>query len=107
MKKLLLSLVLLTGLGASAQDGRIYGTWVNSSGESVVIDVDHTFIRRASSEIKAYGELEFSEDGILKIHRNDTNESYLLEYYIGETTFVVETPHSGGKKSWLFFRAGY
>ena len=107
MKKLLLSLVLLTGLGVSAQDGRIYGTWVSSEGESVVIGVDHTFTRRSNREIMAHGELEFNKDGCLKIHRNDTNEDYFLEYYIGETTFVVETPHSDGKKSWLFFRAGY
>ena len=106
MRKLLLTLVLLTGLGVSAQDGRIYGTWVSSEGEMVTINVDHTFTRRTKTKILAHGELEFNKDGLLKIHRYDTNEDYFLGYYIGETTFVVETPYVDGK-SWLFFRAGY
>tara|TARA_B100001778_G_scaffold157905_1_gene129820 strand:+ start:259 stop:582 length:324 start_codon:yes stop_codon:yes gene_type:complete len=106
MKNLILSLtILLSSLSVSANDTnpKIYGYWLNTDSEILLIQTNNTFSRRSKSEVLAQGEL-IIDDNNISVLRTDTGEEYTLEYFLGKETLVVKKPHSD--QAWLFTKIG-
>ena len=102
MKNLILSLtILLSSLSVSANDTnpKIYGYWLNTDSEILLIQTNNTFSRRSKSEVLAQGEL-IIDDNNISVLRTDTGEEYTLEYFLGKETLVVKKPNSD--QAWLF-----
>ena len=106
MKNLILSLtILLSSLSVSANDTnpKIYGYWLNTDSEILLIQTNNTFTRRSKSEVLAQGEL-IIDDNNISVLRTDTGEEYTLEYFLGKETLVVKKPNSD--QAWLFTKIG-
>tara|TARA_B100001564_G_C20497257_1_gene604504 strand:- start:54 stop:377 length:324 start_codon:yes stop_codon:yes gene_type:complete len=106
MKNLILSLtILLSSLSVSANDTnpKIYGYWLNTDSEILLIQTNNTFSRRSKSEVLAQGEL-IIDDNNISVLRTDTGEEYTLEYFLGKETLVVKKPNSD--QAWLFTKIG-
>ena len=106
MKNLILSLtILLSSLSVSANDTnpKIYGYWLNTDSEILLIQTNNTFSRRSKSEVLAQGEL-IIDDNNISVLRTDTDEEYTLEYFLGKETLVVKKPNSD--QAWLFTKIG-
>ncbi|MBT3502978.1 MAG: hypothetical protein HOC22_03690 [Cryomorphaceae bacterium] len=106
MKNLILSFtILLSSLTVSANENnpKIYGYWLNTDSEILLILTDNTFSRRSKSDIIAQGELVIDKNNI-SVLRTDTGEEYTLEYFLGEETLVVKKPNSD--QAWLFTKIG-
>ena len=106
MKNLILSLtILLSSLSVSANDTnpKIYGYWLNTDSEILLIQTNNTFSRRSKSEVLAQGEL-IIDDNNISVLRTDTGEEYKLEYFLGKETLVVKKPNSD--QAWLFTKIG-
>tara|TARA_A100001015_G_scaffold268143_1_gene318775 strand:+ start:1288 stop:1611 length:324 start_codon:yes stop_codon:yes gene_type:complete len=81
----------------------IYGYWLNNDSEILLIQTNNTFTRSDKYSVLAEGKLEFIDNKIL-VFRTDTEEEYILEYYLGKETLVVMKPFSD--EAWLFNRIG-
>ena len=106
MKNLILSLtILLSSLSVSANDTnpKIYGYWLNTDSEILLIQTNNTFSRRSKSKVLAQGEL-IIDDNNISVLRTDTGEEYTLEYFLGKETLVVKKPNSD--QAWLFTKIG-
>ena len=106
MKKILFSLIILLSsstISASETNPKIYGYWLNTDSEILLIQTDNTFTRTSNSDIIAKGELVIGENN-LSVLRTDTGEEYILEYFLGKETLVVKKPNSD--QAWLFTKAG-
>ena len=82
----------------------IYGYWLNNDSEILLIQTNNTFTRSDKFSVLAEGEIQFIDNKIL-VYRSDTNEEYILEYYLGNETLVVMKPNSQ-QEAWLFSRIG-
>lgn len=78
----------------------IYGYWLNNDSEILLIQTNNTFTRSDKFSVLAEGEIQFIDNKIL-VYRSDTNEEYILEYYLGNETLVVMKP-SSQQEAWLF-----
>ena len=106
MKNLIISLTLfISSLSYSAIENpsNIYGYWLNNESEILLIQLDNSFTRSDKYSVLAEGKLEFIDNKIL-VFRTDTDEEYILEYYLGNETLVVMKPFSD--EAWLFNRIG-
>ena len=106
MKNLILSLtILLSSLSVYANDTnpKIYGYWLNTDSEILLIQTNNTFSRRSKSEVLAQGKL-IIDDNNISVLRTDTGEEYTLEYFLGKETLVVKKPNSD--QAWLFTKIG-
>ena len=106
MKNFIISLTLLiSSLSYSAIENpsNIYGYWLNNESEILLIQLDNSFTRSDKYSVLAEGKLEFIDNKIL-VFRTDTDEEYILEYYLGNETLVVMKPFSD--EAWLFNRIG-
>ena len=106
MKNLILSLtILLSSLSVSANDTnpKIYGYWLNTDSEILLIQTNNTFTRRSKSEVLAQGEL-IIDDNNISVLRTDTCEEYTLEYFLGKETLGVKITHSD--QALLFTKIG-
>lgn len=107
MRKLFLIIVLLfTFNGVQAQkvekiDPTLYGYWINTDNEVLIIQPNNTFTRRTGTEVLAEGKL-MVKDGDLLVIRTDIETEYSLGYVVGENIFVVAKPDS--TQAWLFTR---
>ena len=94
MKKIILLLTLLfTFITINAQssdrlDPTLYGYWMNTDGEVLLIQTNNTFVRRTSTKIISSGRLEIVEDD-LRVIRTDIEDEYSLGFRIRNTIFVV------------------
>ena len=106
MKNLLVSLtILLSSFTVSANENypNIYGYWLNTDGEILLIQTDNTFSRRNKSDVLAQGKIVIDSNKI-SVFRTDTDEEYILEYFLGKETLVVMKPNSD--EAWLFTKVG-
>ena len=106
MKNFIISLTLsISSLSYSAIENpsNIYGYWLNNESEILLIQLDNSFTRSDKFSLLAEGNLEFIDNKIL-VYRTDTNEEYILEYFLGQETLVVMKPNS--QEAWLFSRIG-
>ena len=106
MKNFIISLTLfISSLSYSAIENpsNIYGYWLNNESEILLIQLDNSFTRSDKYSVLAEGKLEFIDNKIL-VFRTDTDEEYILEYYLGNETLVVMKPFSD--EAWLFNRIG-
>jgi hypothetical protein len=109
MKKLILLLTLLfTFITINAQsfdrlDPTLYGYWMNTDGEVLLIQTNNTFVRRTSTKIISSGRLEIVEDD-LRVIRTDIEDEYSLGFHIRNNIFVVYKPRSS--EAWLFTKIG-
>tara|TARA_B100001741_G_scaffold307822_1_gene303175 strand:+ start:222 stop:545 length:324 start_codon:yes stop_codon:yes gene_type:complete len=106
MKNFIISLTLfISSLSYSASENpsNIYGYWLNNESEILLIQLDNSFKRSDKFSILAEGKVEFIDNTIL-VYRTDTNEEYVLEYFLGKETLVVMKPNS--QEAWLFSRIG-
>jgi|TARA_R110000796_G_scaffold92775_1_gene197156 hypothetical protein len=109
MKKLLLILTLLfTFITTNAQSSvdlnpTLYGYWMNTDGEVLLIQTNNTFVRRTSTKIISTGRLEIIEDD-LRVIRTDIEDEYSLGFHVRNNIFVVYKPRS--EKAWLFTKIG-
>lgn len=107
MRKLFLIIVLLfTFNGVQAQkvekiDPTLYGYWINTDNEVLIIQPNNTFTRRTGTEVLAEGKL-MVKDGDLLVIRTDIETEYSLGFVVGENIFVVAKPDS--TQAWLFTR---
>ena len=104
MKNLIISFTLfISSLSYSASENpsNIYGYWLNNESEILLIQLDNSFTRSDKHSVLAEGKLEFIDNKIL-VFRTDTDEEYILEYYLGKETLVVMKPFSD--EAWLFNR---
>lgn len=107
MRKLFLIIVLLfTFNGIQAQkvekiDPTLYGYWINTDNEVLIIQPNNTFTRRTGTEVLAEGKL-MVKDGDLLVIRTDIETEYSLGFVVGENIFVVAKPDS--TQAWLFTR---
>lgn len=107
MRKLFLIIVLLfTFNGVQAQkvekiDPTLYGYWINTDNEVLIIQPNNTFTRRTGTEVLAEGKL-MVKDGDLLVIRTDIETEYSLGYVVGENIFVVAKPDT--TQAWLFTR---
>lgn len=107
MRKLFLIIVLLfTFNSIQAQkvkkiDPTLYGYWINTDNEVLIIQPNNTFTRRTGTEVLAEGKL-MVKDGDLLVIRTDIETEYSLGYVVGENIFVVAKPDS--TQAWLFTR---
>ena len=106
MKNFIFSLtIFISSLSYSASENppNIYGYWLNNESEILLIQLDNSFTRSDKFSLLAEGNLEFIDNKIL-VYRTDTNEEYILEYFLGQETLVVMKPNS--QEAWLFSRIG-
>ena len=106
MKNFIISLTLfISSLSYSASENpsNIYGYWLNNESEILLIQLDNSFTRCDKFSVLAEGKVEFIDNTIL-VYRTDTNEEYVLEYFLGKETLVVMKPNS--QEAWLFSRIG-
>ena len=106
MKNFIFSLtIFISSLSYSASENPpdIYGYWLNNESEILLIQLDNSFTRSDKFSLLAEGNLEFIDNKIL-VYRTDTNEEYILEYFLGQETLVVMKPNS--QEAWLFSRIG-
>ena len=106
MNYIYLSLTLFMNIFSYSENNNpneIYGYWLNNESEVLLIQTNNTFTRSDKFSVLAEGEVEFVDNKIL-VYRSDTNEEYILEYYLGNETLVVMKPNS--QEAWLFSRIG-
>lgn len=106
MKRLILLITFFLSsftLFANEIDPQIYGYWLNTDSEILLIQTNNTFTRRSKSEILAKGEIIINNNNI-KVFRTDINEEYNLDYFLGNQTLVIRKPNSD--EAWLFTRVG-
>tara|TARA_B100000035_G_C20549722_1_gene357658 strand:+ start:188 stop:511 length:324 start_codon:yes stop_codon:yes gene_type:complete len=106
MKNIIISLTLIiSSLSYSANENpsNIYGYWLNNESEILLIQLDNTFKRSDKLSVLAEGNLEFIDNKIL-VYRSDTDQEYILDYFLGKETLVVMKPNS--EEAWLFSRIG-
>jgi len=106
MNYIYLSLTLFMNILSYSENNNpneIYGYWLNNESEVLLIQTNNTFTRSDKFSVLAEGEVEFVDNKIL-VYRSDTNETYFLEYYLGNETLVVMKPNS--QEAWLFSRIG-
>ena len=107
MKKLVLLISLLVGSLAFGQEDVPYkalGVWANTEGEVLIINRAQdlvVFTRKNKTTILAQGQITMV-DGAMHINRYDTKEEYRLGLFIGNTTMVINKPHS--TSAWLWSR---
>ncbi len=85
MKRLVLIITFFLScytLSANEIDPKIYGYWLNTDSEILLIQTNNTFTRRSKSEVLAKGEIIINDNNI-NVFRTDTNEEYNLEYFLG------------------------
>jgi len=91
MKKLILLITLLfTFTTTNAQlsndlNPNLYGIWINTDGERLIIRYDNTFERRTKTKILAEGYIT-SKNNQLHIIRVDKPDEYNLIYFINYET---------------------
>jgi len=106
MKKLILLITLLfTFTTTNAQlsndlNPNLYGIWINTDGERLIIRYDNTFERRTKTKILAEGYIT-SKNNQLHIIRVDKPDEYNLIYFINYETFAVTKPRNSDT-AWLF-----
>ena len=109
MRKLLVLLtVLFTFNNVVSQktekiDPTLYGYWINTDNEVLIIQPNNTFTRRTESQILAQGEL-MVKDGDLLVVRTDIEDEYSLGFVVREDIFVVTKPGITPTQAWLFTR---
>ena len=81
----------------------LYGYWMNTDGEVLLIQTNNTFVRRTSTKIISTGRLEIIEDD-LRVIRTDIEDEYSLGFHVRNNIFVVYKPRS--EKAWLFTKIG-
>ena len=109
MKKLILLITLLftftttNSQSSNDLDPTLYGYWMNTDGEVLLIQTNNTFVRRTSTKIISSGRLEIVEDD-LRVIRTDIEDEYSLGFHIRNNIFVVYKPRSS--EAWLFTKIG-
>tara|TARA_B100000902_G_scaffold21425_1_gene25744 strand:- start:921 stop:1244 length:324 start_codon:yes stop_codon:yes gene_type:complete len=106
MKNILFSITILLSsltLSANETNPEIYGYWLNTDSEILLIQTNNTFTRRSKSDVIATGKLIIGDNNI-DVLRTDTGEEYTLNYFLGEETLVVRKPNSN--QAWLFTKVG-
>ena len=106
MKNILFSLTILLSsftLSASETNPKIYGYWLNTDSEILLIQTIILLQEDLILNVIAKGELVIGENN-LSVLRTDTGEEYILEYFLGKETLVVKKPNSD--QAWLFTKVG-
>ena len=103
MRKLLLFLLLATGVAAQDVDERLFGIWQNADATEFLKITreadDIIFERRDNAGILSWGIITVTRKE-LRIERQDILDNYNLGYFIRDDVFVVAKPRS--TEAWLW-----
>ena len=101
MKKLLV--LLLFSVFTYAQDftDNIYGAWVNTEGETLIVNEMNEFVRSYHGKVLAEGTITLVK-GEMRVTRTDKNDGYDLGFFVGNETLIISRPKS--TKAWLWYK---